>query len=64
MSYFGEENLKQLKLEYSQIELNMDNSVEKFLIDAANDFVQNVINKSAKLKEMNRVNNSNGQTGR
>ena len=53
MNYFCKDNLNWVVQNQPGINISMDSQVEQFLIDAANEFIENVIKKTEELKMMN-----------
>lgn len=52
MNYFCKEHLNRVVQNQPDMNISMDSQVEQFLIDAANEFIENVIKKTEELKRM------------
>ena len=57
-AFFTKENLNAVVENHPGCDITMDPQVEDFLIDAANDFIKNVIIKTVELKKMEQYGNS------
>ena len=52
MNCFTPDNLENIIINHPGMDISMDPQVKEFLIDAANDFIRNSIEKTAELKRM------------